>query len=406
MPAQHTAKGTKRAAGPAEQPAKRVRVGRGSSKNTQQSSQTTTEQHSSESRLLFYAVPEEAIIPPVEGSKAATIASTDDDKRDVNSSFDERFLDNFDGIDWSLLSRFSHLRQAKVGHGFTKGGLKVPPNRAPGQQSLAMVAGSGVEISQEIANKLGNFNVQAFRYAAVTWLVENNHPLYELETPAFRSMISFANPEAEDALWKSANSVKAYAVRLYEFMVPQVIAELSQSLSKIHISFDGWTAKGGKRGLFGIVVHYANASGKLVDLPIALPQLTGAHTGERIADIVAQTLQKFEISLSKLGCFVLDNAYTNDTAVTYLAGQYGFTAAYHRLRCGPHTLNLIGQAIIFGKDPDSYDNDAEEHEAEEILIADWRKNGPLGVLIDVINYINTPQQLGGNIRVYRGIKAT
>ncbi|KAH7563658.1 hypothetical protein BM1_00705 [Bipolaris maydis] len=432
MPAQHTAKGTKRAAGPAEQPAKR-----------------TTEQHSSESRLLFYAVPEEAIIPPVEGSKAATIASTDDDKRDVNSSFDERFLDNFDGIDWSLLSRFckpprtqtrskswiysygyrvslrsnpneiyfvckfchqrrlldgilkvtqsttsaiAHLRQAKVGHGFTKGGLKVPPNRAPGQQSLAMVAGSGVEISQEIANKLGNFNVQAFRYAAVTWLVENNHPLYELETPAFRSMISFANPEAEDALWKSANSVKAYAVRLYEFMVPQVIAELSQSLSKIHISFDGWTAKGGKRGLFGIVVHYANASGKLVDLPIALPQLTGAHTGERIADIVAQTLQKFEISLSKLGCFVLDNAYTNDTAVTYLAGQYGFTAAYHRLRCGPHTLNLIGQAIIFGKDPDSYDNDAEEHEAEEILIADWRKNGPLGVLIDVINYINTPQQ--------------
>ncbi|KAJ6191962.1 hypothetical protein J3E72DRAFT_175782, partial [Bipolaris maydis] len=201
---------------------------------------------------------EEAIIPPVEGSKAATIASTDDDKRDVNSSFDERFLDNFDGIDWSLLSRFckpprtqtrskswiysygyrvslrsnpneiyfvckfchqrrlldgilkvtqsttsaiAHLRQAKVGHGFTKGGLKVPPNRAPGQQSLAMVAGSGVEISQEIANKLGNFNVQAFRYAAVTWLVENNHPLYELETPAFRSMISFANPEAEDALW-------------------------------------------------------------------------------------------------------------------------------------------------------------------------------------------------------------
>lgn len=479
MPSQHTAKGTKRVAEPAEQSAKRVRVARSTGNNTQQSSQKVlgidltvdsaskqpcrrsprkalanaaaqaTEQHSFENQLLLYAVPEETIIPPIEGSKAATIASTNDDSRDVNSPFDERFQDNFDGIDWNRLPRFckplrtqtrqkswiygygyrvslrsnpneiyfvckfchqrrsldgilkvtqsttsaiAHLRQAKLGHGFTKGGSKILSNRASGQQSLAMAVESGVAISQEVANKLGNFNVQAFRYAAVTWLIENNHPLYELETPAFRSMIGFASPEAEDALWKSANSVKLYAIRLYEFIMPQVVAELSQSISKIHISFDGCTAKGGKRGFFGIVAHYANASGRLIDLPIALPQLTGAHTGERIAGIVVQTLQKFEVSSSKLGCFVLDNAYANDTAVTYLAGQYGFTATYHRLRCGPHTLNLIGQAVIFGKDPHSYNNDAEEHEEEETLMADWRKDGPLGVLIDVINYINTPQQ--------------
>ena len=48
-----------------------------------------------------------------------------------------------------------------------------------------MAAESCVAISQEVANKLGNFNVQAFRYAAVTWLIENSHPLYELETPDF-----------------------------------------------------------------------------------------------------------------------------------------------------------------------------------------------------------------------------
>lgn len=58
-----------------------------------------TEQHSLESQLLLHAVPEETIIPPIEGSKAATIASINDDGRDVNNPFDERFQDNFDGID-------------------------------------------------------------------------------------------------------------------------------------------------------------------------------------------------------------------------------------------------------------------------------------------------------------------
>jgi hypothetical protein len=46
--------------------------------------------------------------------------------------------------------------------------------------------------------------------------------------------------------------------------------------------------------------------------------------------------------------FVLDNA--NDTAVAALARTFDFIPFHRRLRCGPHTLNLVGQMIIFGKD--------------------------------------------------------
>jgi hypothetical protein len=60
---------------------------------------------------------------------------------------------------------------------------------------------SGVGVAQGAANAMGNFNVQRFRLAAVLWLVDNNHPLREFETPAFRAMIEFANPEAAAALW-------------------------------------------------------------------------------------------------------------------------------------------------------------------------------------------------------------
>ncbi|PWO20167.1 GpmB, Fructose-2,6-bisphosphatase [Pyrenophora tritici-repentis] len=162
-----------------------------------------------------------------------------------------------------------------------------------------MMTEGGVDVPQGVANELGNFDVQRFRYAAVTWLVDNNHPLREFETPAFRQMIEFANPEAADALW--------------------VVQMLSSAISKIYISFDGWTTKGGKRGFFGVVAHFADADGTIRDLPIALPQLTGAHTGERIAEVVGNIIDVFGITRSQLGYFVLDNAYANDTAVTKLA---------------------------------------------------------------------------------------
>jgi hypothetical protein len=66
----------------------------------------------------------------------------------------------------------------------------------------------------------------------------------------------------------------------------QVVAELKAAASKIHISFDGWTTKGGKRGFFGVVAHYATAQGFVKDLAIDLPQLSGVYSGERIASCI------------------------------------------------------------------------------------------------------------------------
>jgi hypothetical protein len=38
------------------------------------------------------------------------------------------------------------------------------------------------------------------------------------------------------------------------------------------------------------------------DLPIALPRLTGAHTGERIAEVVGNRTDTFVTVLSETGC--------------------------------------------------------------------------------------------------------
>jgi hypothetical protein len=135
-----------------------------------------------------------------------------------------------------------------------------------------------------------------------------------------------------------------------------------------------------------------SSSGELTNLPIALPQLTGAHTGVRIAEVVDQTLQQFGSDSAKLGYFVLDNAANNDTAIAVVVEIYDFLPVHRRIRCGPHTLNLIGQTLLWGKNHQAYYNAPEELGDEVRFIREWRKNGPLGVLLDVISYIKTPQQ--------------
>ncbi|KAG9387065.1 Dimer-Tnp-hAT domain containing protein [Pyrenophora tritici-repentis] len=244
-----------------------------------------------------------------EGSQAGTAATTE---ASVDTEPDNG--DNFDGINWDRL-----LEQ--------------------GSNSLRQTLETGVAVSQEAANAMGNFNIQQFREVAVFCLLDNNLPMELLARPSFREMISLANPEAEAALWVSPRSVATYAMRLFQYMQPQIVCALSEAASKIHISFDGWTTR---------------------------------------------TLQEYSIGSDKLGYFVLDNAANNDTAVSSLAHAYDFNAAHRRLRCGPHTLNLIGQAIIFGSNQEAYNNNNDEQlQTEEVYMQEWRQEGPLGVLIDL-----------------------
>jgi len=81
----------------------------------------------------------------------------------------------------------------------------------------------------------------------------------------------------------SKTSVATFVMTLYKHLQPQVINMLSSAISKIHVSFDGWTTKGGKRGFFGVIAYLTDVDGVSHDLPIDLPQLAGAHIGEATA---------------------------------------------------------------------------------------------------------------------------
>jgi hypothetical protein len=89
---------------------------------------------------------------------------------------------------------------------------------------------------------------------------------------------------------------------------------------------------------------------------------------------------------------VLDNASNNHTAAAALADTFDFIISHWRLRCGPYALNLIGQRFVFGKDKGVYNNAGINLYDEQKYRHEWRKDGPLGILIAIINYIKTPQQ--------------
>jgi hypothetical protein len=167
--------------------------------------------------------------------------------------YHHKFMDHSRGMfhtTGAISAASRHLEEEKVGHYIVKPGK--PPKSKPEGDIIGLLMGSK-PVSQAVANHLSGFDVQAFRLAAVTWLIENNHPLSELESPTFRSLIALANPMAEDALWRSHNSVSRYVMRLYHYLKPLVVKELSRSISKIHLSFNRWTTKGGKKGFLRIV---------------------------------------------------------------------------------------------------------------------------------------------------------
>jgi hypothetical protein len=73
-------------------------------------------------------------------------------------------------------------------------------------------------------------------------------------------------------------------------------------------------------------------------------ELHGSHTGENLADVVWETLEKYGIAL-KVIAIVCDNASNNETMMRALEEHYtqrgvAFSAKWARIRCVPHILHL------------------------------------------------------------------
>ena len=90
---------------------------------------------------------------------------------------------------------------------------------------------------------------------------------------------------------------------------------------------------------------------------------------------------------------VLDNASNNDTAVSHIFKHFNKPHTYVKtqcLRCFGHILNLVIKAFLFSTDADAFEAHvftAYTLQVKSDELAAWRKQGSVGKLYNIVQYI-------------------
>jgi hypothetical protein len=197
---------------------------------------------------------------------------------------------------------------------------------------------------------------------------------------------------------QSHNTAREWAIRSYHRRKLQVKDLLHQALSNIHLSFDLWTSTN-HFAFNAIIAHFVTPNYQVASVLLAFRNLLGPHSGENIAASVQEVVQEYEIQ-SRIGCFVLDNASSNDTAVEALGKLYKWPKNEHkqrRLRCMGHVIHLVAHAFILGEKAEIFEQALAKTERGEDDQKDavklWQLCGPIGKLHYTVVYIlRSPQR--------------
>ena len=247
---------------------------------------------------------------------------------------------------------------------------------------------------------LGRVRVGAFEELLVDWITYDNLPFRIIESERLRRLIEFISPLYKDKV-PSAAVLRSRLRSLYDGAKGTVTEHLKSARGKIHITFDGWTSRH-QLSLLGVNCFFVDKDWQHRTLLLAIPAICGRHTGDNLANEVAEVLAEWDIQSDRLGYMVLDNANNNNTAMVALGNEFGFEPEERRLRCLGHVIHLAVKKLIFGEaaeaveafgggEPDS-DDDSETASAD--LLIQWRRCGPIGRLHNLnAAILHSPQNL-------------
>ena len=247
---------------------------------------------------------------------------------------------------------------------------------------------------------LGRLKVGALEELLVDWITHDNLPFRLIESERLRRLIEFINPIYKDKI-PSAAILRSRLRFIYNGAKGAVTEHLKTSRGKIHVTFDGWTSRN-QLSLLGINCFFVDQQWRYRRLLLALPAVSGRHTGDNLANEVADVLAEWDIGSDCLGYIVLDNASNNDTAMRALGKEFGFDPEERRLRCLGHVINLAVKQLIFGKAADAMEHASRSEPDTEFdfdsphadTLARWRKRGPTGRLHNLnAAILNSPQLL-------------
>jgi hypothetical protein len=232
-----------------------------------------------------------------------------------------------------------------------------------------------------------------FKLLLIRWFVFCQMALFMLENVYFRELITYLHKGLGGLLPKSAKTLRNWLIAEYDKQKKSLAAELSFTLSRIHITFDIWTA-GNFVGFISIWAYWIDKSGVRQRRLLAFRRIYGSHSGENQSEVLLEVLKEYEIE-DRLGYMVCDNASSNTTAIDLLLYELDPTITEaqikaRRLRCFGHIVNLAAQSLLAGRN-------AELKKAQEELEIDdedyghqsrrWIHQGPLGKVQRLVKYV-------------------
>ena len=142
-----------------------------------------------------------------------------------------------------------------------------------------------------------------------------NHISYsQVKLEAFKDFITVCLLAVVDLLPRSGTTIKNWI--LDEFRKQKIYLRLilTNLKSVINFSFDLWTAPNTVAYL-DVIAHFVSKDYNVKTIFLAVRQIHGIHSGENIAKTVVKVIGEYQVD-HNVGCFMLDNATSNDTCVT------------------------------------------------------------------------------------------
>ena len=138
---------------------------------------------------------------------------------------------------------------------------------------------------------------------------------------------------------------------------------------------------------------------------LGLRRLLDKHSGANLARCLIKALTPYTIS-DRIGIIVTDNASNNDTMMRALVEMLppGTISEQQHGFCLGHIINLIVQAMLFGKGLSRFQKDLAGVSDGEVFRL-WRAFGVLGKVHNIVKYIMRSDQRRQQLaKWYRGRK--
>jgi hypothetical protein len=200
-------------------------------------------------------------------------------------------------------------------------------------------------MKREAPCPIPNYTRKGFHEAILRFVVENNTPFSQIESPSFRYLCRYLRPNC-DLFGRTAltNFLKEHAV--------SVRAQLLNDLPpkrKISIAIDCWTSMN-CHGFMSVTGYYITDRWEYREVMLAFRVLTGRHSGKTLAEITTSILRQYKIQ-HQLLAVTADNAANNDTLRKELALKLQndgiqWDSETGSVHCLSHVIQLAVQALL------------------------------------------------------------